>query len=54
MDLVLDFNVDPDVPEGWKRVTAAQAKVMKQKITATNGQSSLLTNDELGLLLDLA
>ena len=53
MDLVLDFNIDPDAGE-WKRVSATQAKLMKQKITSTNGQSALLSNDELGSMLDLA
>ena len=53
MDLVLDFNVDPEGSGEWKRVTAVQAKQMKQKISSASGASSLLSNDELGSLLDI-
>ena len=54
MDLVLDFNTNPANPDGWKKVTAEQAKLMKTKITAATGRSSEITNDELGGLLDMS
>ena len=54
MDLVLDFNVDPEGSGVWKWVSATQAKQMKQKINSAAGQSSLLSNDELGSLMDIA
>ena len=52
MDLVLDFNVDPDGVEVWRRVSASQAKVMKPKIS--KNKASGLTDDELTGMMDLS
>ena len=54
LDLVLDFNVDPSGDGAWKRVSAAQAKAMKPKLSSgSSGRTSELTNDELeGMLGD--
>ena len=50
LDLVLDFNVDPEGSGSWRRVSAAQAKLMKSKINKS--KASGLTNDELTDLTD--
>ena len=52
MDLVLDFNVDPDGDGAWRRVTAEQAKKMKAKIQAKGGRAATITDDELDGLMD--
>ena len=41
MDLVLDFNVNPDGSGVWRRVSASQAKIMKSKISRTRPPDSL-------------
>ena len=54
MNLVLDFNVDPDGGSAWKRVSAAQAKVMKSKLGSTQSRTQDLSDAELVSLLDVA
>ena len=53
MDLVLDFNTDPS-KDGWKRVTAAQAKEMSAKLPKTGTRTSTVTNLELEDLVDVS
>ena len=52
MDLVLDFNVDPDGDGAWRQVTAEQAKKMRAKIQAKGGRAAADTDDELDGLMD--
>ena len=47
MDLVLDFNIDPEGNGTWKRVTADQAKKMKKKVQSGGGRAEALTDNEL-------
>ena len=47
MDLVLDFNSDPEGSGAWRRVTAQQAKKMKGKLQAKGGRAQGVTDDEL-------
>ena len=47
MDLVLDFNSDPEGSGSWRRVTAQQAKKMKGKLQAKGGRALGVTDDEL-------
>ena len=47
MDLVLDFNTDPDNNGSWKRVTAAQARAMKPKLNKRGGRAAEVTDTEL-------
>ena len=54
MDLVLDFNPDPENRDGWRTVTAAQALEMKKKIKTTSGKSVTITDDELSGMMDIA
>ena len=52
MDLVLDFNVNPSGNGAWRRVSAAQAKTMKPKLSkGPSGRTSEVTNDELESML---
>ena len=47
MDLVLDFNTDPDNGGDWKRITASQAKAMQSRIPKGAGRTVTLTDGEL-------
>ena len=48
MDLVLDFNTDPE-NNPWRRITADQAKKMKQQL---GDRTREVSDDELKTLLD--
>ena len=50
MNLVLDFNPDPENGGKWKRVTVAQSREMKQHLGITGGTESV-SNKELEDLL---
>ena len=53
MDLILDFNTDPDGDGVWRRVTAAQAKSMKSKVGGAGpSRTAALTDQELEDMLD--
>ena len=52
MDLVLDFNVDPEGSGAWRRITADQAKKMKSKINRTAGQAHEMTDQELDDMME--
>ena len=47
MDLVLDFNVDPEAGGTWKRVSASQAKAMKIRLGQGGSRTEGVSNDEL-------
>ena len=48
MDLVLDFNTDPE-SNPWKRITAEQAKKMKRQL---GDKTRDVSDEELKTLLD--
>ena len=50
MDLILDFNTDPDANGPWRHVTAAQAKIMKSKMPS-GGRTEGVTDTELELMM---
>ena len=54
LDLVLDFNTDPDGSGVWRRVTAAQAKQMRGKIGRPAGGAAHITDAELEGMMDTA
>ena len=48
MDLILDFNTDPDNEGSLRRISAAQAKAMKPKLAeASSGRVAEVTDAEL-------
>ena len=51
MDLVLDFNSDPEGGGYWRRVTADQAKKMKAKMPGAGGKAKGLSDQELDDLI---
>lgn len=50
MDLILDFNIDPDLSRTWRRITPQQASDMKKHLN-TNDQTLTMTDSELEDLL---
>ena len=51
MELVLDFNTDPDGTGGWRQVDAGQARQMKTKIRAAEGRTTAVSDQELDTML---
>ena len=53
LDLVLDFNTDPDGGATWRKVTTKQVKILKQQMKLASGQAEAMSDQELsGMLLN--
>ena len=45
MDLILDFNTDPDNDGVWRRISAAQARTMKPRLNKRQGNRAAEVTD---------